>query len=62
MKANTNKQDDAGNVLENSKEPLRVHGKEPISKSTKNLSLAVVAGIGVGLLLLAANRNTTNAD
>lgn len=58
MKANREKEDDPGNVLENSKEPLRVYGKKPVSQSTKNLSLALLAGIGVGLLLLAARRNS----
>ncbi|MBE8724399.1 SDR family NAD(P)-dependent oxidoreductase [Flavobacterium hungaricum] len=51
MKLNHNKEDNAGNVLANSKEPLRVYGNPP-SKTTQNLGLALFAGLGFGVALL----------
>lgn len=51
MKLNQSKEDDAGNVLTNSKEPLRVYGNPPQKKS-ENLGLALFAGVGVGVALL----------
>lgn len=52
MKRNRPKQGDAGNVLTRSKEPLRVHGKVPSGKAN-NLALALIAGLGVGVALVA---------
>lgn len=54
MKSNQDKQNDSGNVLENSKEPLRVYGKVPSASGSKgqNLPLAVLAGAGVGVALM----------
>ena len=48
MKLNKDKQGNSGNVLSNSKEPLRVYGNPP-SKPASNLSLALFAGLGVGI-------------
>lgn len=55
MKDNTTKNDDPGNVLTNSKEPLRIHGKLHVKKS-KNFSFAIFAGLafGAGLLLTSS--------
>lgn len=53
MKINTLKENNPGNVLNCSKEPLRVHGKLHIhSKQNRNLVLAAGLGISVALLLL----------
>jgi len=51
MKRNKEKEDDPGNVLTNSKEPLRVYGNPPGEKS-QNLSTALFAGVGLGVALL----------
>jgi len=51
MKLNQTKEDDPGNVLTKSKEPLRVYGKVP-SKTAKSLSFALFAGVGIGAALL----------
>ena len=54
MALNTNKQDDSGNVLNISKDPLRVYGNEP-SKNAPKIGLAMLAGIGItaGLYLMS---------
>ncbi|WP_281232799.1 SDR family NAD(P)-dependent oxidoreductase [Flavobacterium gelatinilyticum] len=48
MKFNKDKSGDSGNVLTNSKEPLRVYGKVP-SKSAGSYNLALFAGLGLGI-------------
>lgn len=58
MKINKAKEDEPGNVLENSKEPLRVYGKQSVSKRNKNLEFALLAGLGAGFLLLAINKRS----
>ncbi|MCP2029718.1 short-subunit dehydrogenase [Flavobacterium sp. HSC-32F16] len=52
MSLNKEKENDSGNVLTNSKEPLRVYGNPP-SKTSNNLKLALFAGIAatIGILL-----------
>ncbi len=57
MKLNQNKENDPGNILTNSKEPLRVYGNLP-SKKIPNLSLALVAGLGIGVALLLMGKKT----
>ncbi|PZR22074.1 MAG: short-chain dehydrogenase [Flavobacterium psychrophilum] len=56
MKLNKNKENNPGNVLANSKEPLRVYGKSP--SSTSGLALAALAGVGLGIALLAMNKKS----
>lgn len=57
MKVNKFKNDESGNVLTNSKEPLRIHGKIPVKRSN-NLNLAVIAGLAFGTaFILAAKKN-----
>lgn len=51
MKYNKDKEGNPGNVLENSKEPLRVYGNPP-SKKASNLSLALFAGLGFGVAFM----------
>jgi len=55
MKLNDNKENNPGNVLENSKEPLRVHGKLP-SKTTHNFGLGLLAGLGITTALLLVSK------
>jgi len=55
MKMNKDKEGDAGNVLANSKEPLRVHGIPP-SKKPSNASLALFAGLGFGVAWMLASK------
>jgi formate-dependent phosphoribosylglycinamide formyltransferase (GAR transformylase) len=50
MKLNQTKENNPGNVLTNSKEPLRVYGNPP-SKTKQNLGLALFAGFGIGVAL-----------
>jgi len=57
MKLNKDKEDDAGNVLTISKEPLRIYGNPP-SKTTQNLSLALFAGVGIGISLLLMSKKS----
>lgn len=57
MKLNQTKENDPGNILTNSKEPLRVYGNLP-SKKIPNLSLALVAGLGIGVALLLMGKKT----
>lgn len=54
MELNNSPIDNPGNVLTQSKEPLRVYGNPP-SKNSHSLGLAVLAGlsVGVGLALLS---------
>jgi len=47
MKGNTTKEDDDGNVLTKSKEPLRVYGNLP-AKKTPGFALPLLAGLTVG--------------
>lgn len=61
MKNNPNKENNPGNVLENSKEPLRVYGNEP-SKITKKLNLALFAGLGFGVAFLLASKNSPKLE
>jgi len=56
MKHNEDKEDTAGNVLTNSKEPLRVYGNPAMSKRTKNMGLVVLAVAGIGFALFAVNQ------
>lgn len=51
MKLNNDKEGNSGNVLTNSKEPLRVYGKTP-SKTSNNIGFTLLAGIGIGAALL----------
>jgi short-subunit dehydrogenase len=55
MKLNTEKENNPGNVLTNSKEPLRVYGNPP-SKTVDNLKLAFFAGLGFGLGFLLVSK------
>jgi len=57
MKLNQQKENDAGNVLTNSKEPLRVYGNPP-SKKAKNLNVAFFTGLGIGVALLLMGKKT----
>ncbi|PXY46903.1 SDR family NAD(P)-dependent oxidoreductase [Flavobacterium hydrophilum] len=57
MKLNHDKKDDSGNVLENSKAPLRVYGNPP-SKKANNLRLALFAGLGFGTALLLMRKRS----
>ncbi len=58
MEHNESKQDDAGNILEHSKNPLRVYGNPPQPKSETKIGLALLAGVGIGLAIVALNRNS----
>lgn len=58
MKLNKDKQDDAGNILTNSKEPLRVYGKQP-SATANSVGLVLLAGLGIGITLLAINKRSS---
>jgi len=60
MKRNRPKPGDPGNVLENSKEPLRVHGKIP-SATANTIGLALVAGLGIGIALVAISKARKSA-
>ena len=60
MRSNQNKEGNAGNVLENSKEPLRVYGNKPMAVRNKNISVALLACAGLGLVLLALNKSQNN--
>lgn len=57
MKANEDKSGNAGNILEQSESPLRVYGKPPQSSSDNKLSLAVLAGLGIGLGMMLMSGN-----
>jgi short-subunit dehydrogenase len=56
MKLNPDKEGDAGNILVNSKEPLRVYGKQP-SAVANNLGLIALAGLGIGITLMAIKKS-----
>ncbi|MBZ4035405.1 SDR family NAD(P)-dependent oxidoreductase [Flavobacterium sp. 17A] len=55
MKMNQDKEGDAGNVLTNSKEPLRVYGNLP-SKKRHNLALPLLTGLTIGATLFLLNK------
>jgi short-subunit dehydrogenase len=57
MNLNQDKEDNPGNVLENSKEPLRIYGNPP-SKKVHNLSLALFAGLGFGIAMLLMGKRS----
>jgi short-subunit dehydrogenase len=57
MNLNKGKQDDSGNVLTNSKEPLRVYGTLP-SKTSQKLTLALFAGLGFGVALMLLGKKS----
>ncbi|WP_456312052.1 SDR family NAD(P)-dependent oxidoreductase [Pseudomonas shirazensis] len=57
MKLNENKVNNPGNVLTNSKEPLRVYGKVP-SKTSSNLNLALFSAVGIGVALLLMGKKS----
>jgi len=57
MKFNVDKENNPGNVLTNSKEPLRVHGKLP-SKTSSKLSLALFAALGFGVAVLVMGKKS----
>ncbi|PWB27207.1 SDR family NAD(P)-dependent oxidoreductase [Flavobacterium sp. HTF] len=57
MKGNQAKEDNPGNVLTNSKEPLRIHGKIP-SKTSNHLGLAILAGLGIGTALMLITKKS----
>jgi short-subunit dehydrogenase len=50
MKLNQNKENNPGNVLTNSKEPLRVYGKVP-SKTDSNFAKTAIMGLGIAAAL-----------
>ncbi|PBI83966.1 Glucose 1-dehydrogenase [Flavobacterium sp. ACN2] len=50
MKLNQNKENNPGNVLTNSKEPLRVYGKLP-SKTDSNFAKTAIMGLGIAAAL-----------
>ncbi|RDI10469.1 SDR family NAD(P)-dependent oxidoreductase [Flavobacterium sp. AG291] len=56
MKMNEDKTGNAGNILARSKEPMRIYGKKPISKSIKEIGLAMFAGATVGLLMMSLSK------
>jgi short-subunit dehydrogenase len=56
MKMNKDKEDEAGNILTNSKEPLRVYGKQP-SSTASTLGLVALAGLGIGITLVAMKKS-----
>lgn len=58
MKMNKDKDGNEGNILKNSKEPLRVYGKPPVPVSKRNLGLAILAGASVGLITTYMLRNS----
>ncbi|WP_163397277.1 SDR family NAD(P)-dependent oxidoreductase [Flavobacterium fluviatile] len=58
MKHNEDKQENPGNVLTKSQEPLRVYGNPP-SKKAKNLGVALFAGLGIGLALLLIGKRSS---
>jgi len=58
MRFNNDSADDAGNILIPSKEPLRVYGKPPHASPNRNLGLALLAGLGVGLALIRLGTRT----
>lgn len=49
MENSTTRKDDPGNVLTQSREPMRIHGKQPKSSLSKNLPIAILAGAGLGI-------------
>ncbi len=51
MKHNEDKQGDAGNILNPSKNPLRVYGNIPKPSSYNTLGIGLLAGLGIGLTL-----------
>ena len=51
MKLNHTKKNDSGNVLAQSKEPLRIHGKLS-SKKLSTINLALIASLGIGAALM----------
>lgn len=55
MKRNKDKQGNPGNVLENSKEPLRVYGNVPTG-GVGAPAMLLLAGLGIGLTLLAVRK------
>lgn len=55
MKLNKDKEGDPGNILAKSQEPLRVYGKPP-SKTSNYVGIALLAGVGVGLTILALKK------
>ncbi len=55
MNHNEDKQGDAGNILEPSRNPLRVYGNAPKSTPDNTLGLALLAGLGIGLGLALLN-------
>lgn len=61
MKLNDAKEDNPGNVLTNSKEPLRVHGILP-SKKTQNIGLALFVGLGIGAALVFMGKNRSSVS
>jgi len=56
MGFNDDKAGTAGNVLTPSAKPLRVYGKPATSAKTKQISLALLAGLGIGIALVAIGR------
>ncbi|SFD50845.1 SDR family NAD(P)-dependent oxidoreductase [Flavobacterium phragmitis] len=56
MKLNQTKENNSGNVLTNSKEPLRVYGIPPSKTANSNFKLALFAGLGITLGLLLVNK------
>ena len=57
MKLNENQVNNPGNVLTNSKEPLRIYGKVP-TKTSSNLNLALFGAVGICVALLLLGKKS----
>jgi len=53
MSLNSDKSGDAGNVLEHSEKPLRIYGNPPKPTNGSAIGLAVLAGLAIGVGLVA---------
>lgn len=61
MKLNHMKENDAGNVLTNSKEPLRVYGNPP-SKKNQSLGIALLTGLGIGIAVMLMGKKSKQSS
>ncbi|MFY0481419.1 SDR family NAD(P)-dependent oxidoreductase [Flavobacterium sp. PLA-1-15] len=62
MKANLDKDGNPGNVLDNSKGLMRVYGNEKMPARNRNIGIAVLAGLGIGLVLTAVGKLSRSSD